>query len=148
MIAHHDNPTETRRQATQAAIDATKSAAERNRLGQFATPNALAIDIARYVDSLIDDPKRGVRFADPSIGSGSVFSAALAEQGASGGIFISTGELDPEVQRRLADNAALRHVHVYDGPAFVRALEEAAVGVQRYAVPLLYLDVELLDALG
>ena len=38
-----------------AAIDATRSAAERNRLGQFATPNALAIDIARYVDSLIDD---------------------------------------------------------------------------------------------
>ncbi len=74
--------------------------------------------------------------------------AALAEQGASGGIFIATGELDPDVQRRLADSAALRYVHVYDGPAFVRALEEAAVGVQRYAVPLLYLDVELLDALG
>ena len=65
MNAHQDNPTETRRQAIQAAVDATRSAAERNRLGQFATPNALAIDIARYVDSLIDDRKRGVRFADP-----------------------------------------------------------------------------------
>jgi len=82
MNAHQDNPTETRRQATQAAIDATRSAAERNRLGQFATPNALAIDIARYVDSLIDDRKCGVRFADPSIGSGSFFSAALAVFGA------------------------------------------------------------------
>jgi len=77
MNAHQDNPTETRRQATQAAIDATRSAAERNRLGQFATPNALAIDIARYVDSLIVDRKGGIRFADPSIGSGSFFSAAL-----------------------------------------------------------------------
>ncbi|MDQ3698202.1 MAG: SAM-dependent DNA methyltransferase [Gemmatimonadota bacterium] len=74
----HDNPTETRRKAIQAAIDATRSAADRNRLGQFATPNALAIDIARYVDSMIDDRTRGVHFADPSIGSGSFFSAALA----------------------------------------------------------------------
>jgi len=82
MNAHQNNLTETRRQATQAAIDATRSAAERNRLGQFATPNALAIDIARYVNSLIDDRKCGVRFADPSIGSGSFFSAALAVFGA------------------------------------------------------------------
>ena len=29
MTAHHNNPTETRRQAMQAALDATKSAAER-----------------------------------------------------------------------------------------------------------------------
>ena len=78
MSAHQTNPTETRRQAIQAAIDSTRSAAERNRFGQFATPNALAIDIARYVDSLIDDSRRAVRFADPSIGSGSFFSAALA----------------------------------------------------------------------
>ncbi len=77
MIAHHDNPTETRRQSIQTAIDATKSAAERNRLGQFATPNALAVDIARFVGSLIGPRKGGIRFADPSIGSGSFFSAAL-----------------------------------------------------------------------
>jgi type I restriction-modification system DNA methylase subunit len=81
MIAHHDNPTETCRQTIQAAIDATKSAAERNRLGQFATPNALALDIARYVGSLIGQRKGGIRFADPSIGSGSFFSAALAVYG-------------------------------------------------------------------
>jgi len=34
MIAHHDNTTEAHRQTIQSAIDATKSAAERNRLGQ------------------------------------------------------------------------------------------------------------------
>lgn len=78
MTAQHDNTTEAQRQAIQAAIDATKSAAERNRLGQFATPNALAVDIARYVASLIGARGRGIRFADPSIGSGSFFSAALA----------------------------------------------------------------------
>lgn len=81
MIAHHDNTTEAQRQSIQTAIDATKSAAERNRLGQFATPNALALDIARYVGTLIGTRKRGIRFADPSIGSGSFFSAALAVYG-------------------------------------------------------------------
>lgn len=81
MIAQHHNTTEAQRQAIQAAIDATKSGAERNRLGQFATPNALAVDIARYVGSLIGTRKRGIRFADPSIGSGSFFSAALAVYG-------------------------------------------------------------------
>ncbi len=81
MIAHRDNTTEAQRQAIQSAIDATKSAPERNRLGQFATPNALALDIARYVGTLIGTRKRGIRFADPSIGSGSFFSAALAVYG-------------------------------------------------------------------
>lgn len=78
MIAYHHSPVEIRRQAMQADIDSRKSAAERNRLGQFATPNALAVDIARYVESLIGRPESGIRFADPSVGSGSFFSAALA----------------------------------------------------------------------
>jgi adenine-specific DNA-methyltransferase len=78
MIAPHDITTETQRQAMQSTLDATKSAAERNRLGQFATPNALALDIARYVNTLIGEHKGGIRFADPAIGSGSFFSAALA----------------------------------------------------------------------
>lgn len=81
MIARQDITNEVRRQSVQATIDATKSAAERNRLGQFATPNALALDIARYVNSLIGTRNRGIRFADPSIGSGSFFSAALAVYG-------------------------------------------------------------------
>ncbi|MBX3410344.1 MAG: SAM-dependent DNA methyltransferase [Phycisphaeraceae bacterium] len=81
MIAHRDNTTEAQRQSMQTAIDATKSSAERNRLGQFATPNALAVDIARYVGTLIGTRKRAIRFADPSIGSGSFFSAALAVYG-------------------------------------------------------------------
>lgn len=78
MNAKQEILTEARRQAVQLAIEATRSGTERNRLGQFATPNALAINIAKYVDSLIDDRDRLIHFADPSIGTGSFFSAALA----------------------------------------------------------------------
>lgn len=62
----------------QAALDARKTPAERNRLGQFATPNALAIEIARYVQSIAGRRLRAVHFADPSVGTGSFYSAALA----------------------------------------------------------------------
>jgi len=78
MIAHQDSSVEARRQVVQADIDVRKSPAERNRLGQFATPNVLAVDIARYVESLVARPKTSIRFADPAVGSGSFFSAALA----------------------------------------------------------------------
>ena len=78
MIAQHDNATEKRRRSIQADIDASKSGAERNRLGQFATPNALALDIARFVGGLIGNRKGGIRFADPAVGTGSFYSAALA----------------------------------------------------------------------
>jgi predicted RNA methylase len=113
MIAHYDHPTEARRQAIQAAIDATKSAAERNRLGQFATPNTLAVDIARFVGSLIGTHKSGIRFADPSIGSGSFFSAALTVYGRKR-IKSAVGvELDPtfcEAARDLWADAGLEVV--------------------------------------
>lgn len=78
MIAYEHNLIESRRQVIQADIDTRKSAAERNRLGQFATPNALAVDIARYVESFLAQTKGSIRFADPSVGSGSFFSAALS----------------------------------------------------------------------
>lgn len=78
MTAHLCSKTEARRQAIQSAIDATKTAAERNRLGQFATPNALAIEIARFADSLLGAGNGNIRFGDPSIGSGSFFSAVLS----------------------------------------------------------------------
>lgn len=112
--AQHENLTETRRQTIQAALDLTKSAAERNRLGQFATPNALAIDIARYVDSLIADRGRGVRFADPSIGSGSFFSAAIEVFGHKRIKSALGVELDPafcEAARDLWSETPLELVH-------------------------------------
>ena len=44
---------ESERQAAQWLIDGCQTHTELNRLGQFATPNALAVDIARFVGSLI-----------------------------------------------------------------------------------------------
>jgi type I restriction-modification system DNA methylase subunit len=77
VIAHKTNSTETRRQGLQVEIDARSSSAQRNRLGQFATPNALAVEIARYIAHFLPKEHAGIRFADPAIGSGSFFSAAL-----------------------------------------------------------------------
>ena len=113
MTAYEDNLIESRRQAIQAEIDSRKSAAERNRLGQFATPNALAVEIARYVQSVLRRTKGSIRFADPSIGSGSFFSAALAVFG-SKRISSAVGvELDPafaDAARNLWANAGLEVV--------------------------------------
>jgi adenine-specific DNA-methyltransferase len=81
MIVQGHIAAEAQRQVFQVAIDAAKSAAERNRLGQFATPNELAVEIARYVGTFIGPRCGGIRFADPSIGTGSFFSAALAAFG-------------------------------------------------------------------
>ncbi|MGQ0622681.1 MAG: Eco57I restriction-modification methylase domain-containing protein [Panacagrimonas sp.] len=68
---------EIERETVQVALDSRRSGAERNRLGQFATPNRLAIEIARYVQTIAGKELRSIRFADPSIGTGSFYSAAL-----------------------------------------------------------------------
>ncbi len=113
MIAYEDDLIESRRQAIQTEIDTRKSAVERNRLGQFATPNALAVDIARYVQSVIGQTVGRIRFADPSIGSGSFFSATLSVFG-SKRISSAVGvELDPafaDAARSLWANAGLQVV--------------------------------------
>lgn len=101
MTSEHDNSTEKKRQAIQSSLDATKTAAERNRLGQFATPHVLAVEIARYVDSLLG--KDSIHFADPSIGTGSFFSAALAVFGTKR-IESAVGvELDPAFAKAASD---------------------------------------------
>jgi predicted RNA methylase len=64
---------EESRQSEQTRLDSLKTAAERNRLGQFATPTPLALSLARYAYSLSGD--KPIRFVDPSIGTGSFFSA-------------------------------------------------------------------------
>lgn len=96
MPTHEPTVAEDRRKAAQARIDGRRSPAERNRLGQFATPNSLAVEIARYVRSLGDLPAGSLRFADPAIGTGSFFSAALTTFGAEQ-ITSAVGiELDPD----------------------------------------------------
>ena len=70
---------EADRLSLQASLDGQKTPTERNRLGQFATPTALARDVLAYGLALI--PKsRPVRFLDPAIGTGS-FYAALQDSG-------------------------------------------------------------------
>jgi len=64
---------ESRRQEQQTQLDTLKTAAERNKLGQFATPPELALSIARYVRDVAG--LSAVRFLDPAIGTGSFFSA-------------------------------------------------------------------------
>jgi adenine-specific DNA-methyltransferase len=68
---------ESERLSLQVALDAQKSAKERNFMGQFATPTALAKDIVRYGKSLLGAREK-VRFLDPGIGTGSFYSALLA----------------------------------------------------------------------
>jgi adenine-specific DNA-methyltransferase len=67
---------EKQRIEIQQQLDNGKSQAERNRLGQFSTPTALAIDILRHAKTLLP---RGaaVRFLDPALGTGSFYSALL-----------------------------------------------------------------------
>lgn len=68
------NRIENQRLALQAEIDGKKTQAERNRLGQFATPTALAVDILQYAATLLPKGEK-VRFLDPAIGTGSFYSA-------------------------------------------------------------------------
>ena len=67
---------EKRRLLTQAAVDAEKSQAERNRLGQFATPSDLASDMMRQAKGYLGN-SRDVRFMDPAFGTGSFYSSML-----------------------------------------------------------------------
>ena len=65
---------EQRRITLQAELDGQKTPAERNRLGQFATPTVLAQDILKYAATLLS-PGEKVHFLDPAIGTGSFYSA-------------------------------------------------------------------------
>jgi adenine-specific DNA-methyltransferase len=67
---------EAQRLALQDELDAKKEGIERNRMGQFATPTELAVDILRYAKTQLDKGEK-VRFIDPAIGTGSFYSALL-----------------------------------------------------------------------
>ncbi len=88
---------EARRQAEQARLDRARPAAERNRLGQFATPPGLARQIVAHVRALRgpwDDP---IRFLDPTVGTGAFYSA-LSHVTAGKAIESAIGvEVDPAV---------------------------------------------------
>src|ERR1700686_4591941 len=65
---------EAERRAMQVRLDANKAQAERNKLGQFATPPVLAEEILRYAAGLLP-PGEKIRFLDPAIGTGAFYAA-------------------------------------------------------------------------
>lgn len=67
---------ETMRLTIQGKLDSEKTQIERNKLGQFATPPALATDILEYARSILPSELQ-LRFFDPAFGTGSFFSALL-----------------------------------------------------------------------
>ena len=67
---------ECRRRVLQDQLDARKEPTERNRMGQFATPPALAVDILRYAAASLGENQK-LRFLDPAIGTGAFYSALL-----------------------------------------------------------------------
>lgn len=67
---------EKRRLVLQDELDAKKTGSERNRMGQFATPSGLAVDILRYAKAQFGKGEK-VRFIDPAMGTGSFYSALL-----------------------------------------------------------------------
>lgn len=69
---------ERHRLTLQNALDARKTREERNRLGQFATPPALAGDIVHYLNTLLPN-QQPVRFLEPAMGTGAFCSALLRD---------------------------------------------------------------------
>ena len=59
----------------QKDIDSRKLHDERNRLGQFATPMALATEMLTFAKSLTGSTTK-IRFLDPAIGKGAFYFAS------------------------------------------------------------------------
>ena len=72
---HNLAAVETQRLTMQGQLDRANTPLERNKLGQFATPPQLALDMARYMASLMDNSNKTIHFADPTVGTGAFFWA-------------------------------------------------------------------------
>ncbi|MDQ3666807.1 MAG: Eco57I restriction-modification methylase domain-containing protein [Acidobacteriota bacterium] len=67
---------ESSRLKAQQHLDSTKTQAERNKLGQFATPAPLAKELLEYARKTLPS-NLNIRFLDPAFGTGSFYSALL-----------------------------------------------------------------------
>src|SRR5258706_11557363 len=72
------SPREQARQIEQQHLDSLSSSQQRNRSGQFSTPFPLAQQLAAYVKTLWDDKQGQIRFLEPSVGTGTFYSALQA----------------------------------------------------------------------
>jgi hypothetical protein len=70
------NTLEAQRLKLQNELDVHKTQAERNRLGQFATPTDLAINLLEYASTIFPLNEK-VHFLDPALGTGAFYSAFL-----------------------------------------------------------------------
>jgi adenine-specific DNA-methyltransferase len=61
----------------QQRLDQLKTARQRNKLGQFATPPALALDIAKFAWDKVGRRRDNFSFLDPAIGTGAFFAAFM-----------------------------------------------------------------------
>ena len=90
---------EKQRQKEQLRLDRLRSSAERNRLGQFATPPSLALDVTKYVHKLWGVRAEPVRFLEPALGSGAFYSAFRQVFDANEVAEAVGIEVDPEVAK-------------------------------------------------
>lgn len=65
---------EKTRRRHQERLEKVTGRAERNRLGQFATPFDVASQVASYAVDLLDTGEK-IRFLDPAVGTGALYSA-------------------------------------------------------------------------
>lgn len=70
---------EASRKEQQHTFDQLRSQSERNKLGQFATPFPLAREIVSIARSYQSITAKEVRFLEPAVGLGALYSALLAE---------------------------------------------------------------------
>lgn len=68
---------ESDRQNTQTTLDSLKSASERNKTGQYATPFSLAREIVEFIRDTYFTETDKIHFLDPAVGTGAFFSAML-----------------------------------------------------------------------
>ena len=118
------NALELARLELQDKLDGAKDQAERNKLGQFATPTGLATEILEYAQTLLQ-PHAKVRFLDPAFGTGSFYSALLRVFRPSR-VDQSVGyEIDPHYGQRARElwRGTPLEVHVAD---FTRATPPAS----------------------
>ncbi len=93
---------ESARLAQQSRLDQLKTARERNKWGQFATPPALSLEIAKYAWSKLRRRDGKFRFLDPAVGTGSFF-AAFRQTFPANRIDLATGiELDSAFAKAAA----------------------------------------------
>jgi len=115
---------EAKRIGLQASLDAQKSSDERNRMGQFATPSALAQRVLAHAMDLLP-ARTDVRFLDPAFGSGAFYAALLRVFGPQMVSKAQAFEIDPHYGQPAEELWASSGLHLTHGD-FTRAEPEAS----------------------